>query len=407
MMKSIELFSGTGGLALGLQMSGFDHVALYERDEASCDNINYNIRNGYAPIKDWDVIRTDVRTVHYDEYAGKIQLVAGGPPCQPFSLGGKHKAYNDCRDMFPEAVRAIRETHPEAFILENVRGLLRKSFQSYFNYILLQLQHPEIIKPTDMTWQEHLSLLEQYHTSGCDRGLAYHVVFRLLNAADYGIPQLRQRVIIVGFRSDFDAKWSFPAPTHSQDALLYEKWVTKKYWEEHDMPVPAEIPLTKPKLKAIERNVKERAFPLKCWHTVRDAIADLPNPTIPFDSWNVHNHDYRPGAKIYAGHSGSSLDEPSKTIKAGAHGVPGGENMVVLDNGSVRYYTVRESARIQTFPDDYLFSASWTESMRQIGNAVPVKLAHIIGTSVFKQMERMERTNASETDQDRTCAVAV
>ena len=91
--------------------------------------------------------------------------------------------------------------------------------------------------------------------------------------------------------------------------------------------------------------------------------------------------------KIYPGHSGSLLDEPSKTIKAGAHGVPGGENMLVLDSGEVRYYTVRESARIQTFPDTYRFVASWTESMRQIGNAVPVKLAEVVGRSVFSHFE--------------------
>ncbi|MDR3348260.1 MAG: DNA cytosine methyltransferase, partial [Acidaminococcales bacterium] len=89
-------------------------------------------------------------------------------------------------------------------------------------------------------------------------------------------------------------------------------------------------------------------------------------------------------------HSGSVLDEPSKTIKAGAHGVPGGENMLVLDDGSLRYYTVRESARIQTFPDDYLFHGSWTESMRQIGNAVPVKLAYIIGQSVAELINKSD-----------------
>ena len=104
----------------------------------------------------------------------------------------------------------------------------------------------------------------------------------------------------------------------------------------------------------------------------------------------VANHEFRGGAKSYPGPSGSVLDEPSKTIKAGAHGVPGGENMLVLDDGTQRYYTVRESARIQTFPDDYLFHGSWTESMRQIGNAVPVQLAKIIGDSVYQQLERVE-----------------
>ena len=129
-------------------------------------------------------------------------------------------------------------------------------------------------------------------------------------------------------------------------------------------------------------DVKEAPKP---WQTVRDAIGDLPDPQSKA-ALKIANHEFRPGARSYAGHTGSVLDEPSKTIKAGAHGVPGGENTVVLDDGSVRYYTVRESARIQTFPDDYLFFGSWTESMRQIGNAVPVRLAQMIGESVIKEL---------------------
>jgi DNA (cytosine-5)-methyltransferase 1 len=98
------------------------------------------------------------------------------------------------------------------------------------------------------------------------------------------------------------------------------------------------------------------------------------------------------GAKQYVGHTGSLLDEPSKTIKAGGHGVPGGENMIVLDDGSVRYYTVREAARIQTFPDDYFFPCSWTESMRQIGNAVPVKLGALVADSVRRTLFSSKRS---------------
>ncbi|MBE6950579.1 MAG: DNA (cytosine-5-)-methyltransferase [Ruminococcaceae bacterium] len=386
-MRSIELFSGTGGLALGLQQAGFDHEALFEWDRDSCNNIVHNIENGYPGVKDWNVFQADVRTVSYDGFADKIQLVAGGPPCQPFSLGGKHRANHDCRDMFPEAVRAVREIRPQAFIFENVKGLLRKSFSSYFNYILLQLQYPMITKKTNMSWEEHMAVLERHHTSPHNDELSYNVVFRLLNAADYGVPQSRHRVVIVGFRNDYNASWSFPNATHSQDALLYEKWITGNYWEQHDMKPPMECPLSERQLRAIRMTVEENDDPLKRWLTVRDAIGDLPNPQDLRASSMIRNHEFRRGARAYAGHSGSKLDEPSKTIKAGAHGVPGGENMVVLDDGSVRYYTVRESARIQTFPDDYLFSASWTESMRQIGNAVPVKLAKVVGDSVIGQMK--------------------
>ena len=238
-----------------------------------------------------------------------------------------------------------------------------------------------------------MSILEKHHTAGHDDGLSYNVVFRLLNAADYGVPQSRHRVIIVGFRSDSNISWSFPKATHSQEALLYSKWVTGDYWQEHGMKKPNEMPLSTAQLRLVRHAVEDTDTPLQRWQTVRDAIGDLPNPADAHSSCAFYNHEFRDGARIYAGHSGSKMDEPSKTIKAGAHGVPGGENMVVLDDGSVRYYTVRESARIQTFPDDYIFSASWTESMRQIGNAVPVKLAKAVGDSVITQMKGLVKHN--------------
>jgi DNA (cytosine-5)-methyltransferase 1 len=155
----------------------------------------------------------------------------------------------------------------------------------------------------------------------------------------------------------------------------------------------------RPKITAAERKTAfqtELPFTAKArWRTVRDAISGLPDPRNE-TAHSMANHEYRSGARPYAGHSGSVLDEPSKTIKAGAHGVPGGENMLVLDNGDLRYYTVRESARIQTFPDDYLFHGSWTESMRQIGNAVPVRLARIVGDSIVKQFERIGANNVQK-----------
>ena len=384
MIDSLELFCGTGGLALGLQQAGFSHRALIEWDKDSCENIKSNIGNGYSLIQDWKVIQSDVRDIRFNGSFNGVRLVSGGPPCQPFSLGGKHQANNDKRDMFPQAVRAVRELQPQAFIFENVKGLLRRSFSSYFNYILLQLRYPEIVIQDNMSWQEHLEQLEQYHTSGNIDGLTYNVVFRLLNAADYGVPQLRHRVVIVGFRSDIDANWSFPAPTHSKDALIYSKWVSGEYWKNHGMTMPENIP--EKDMATVER-VRKNPPSLLPWVTVRDALRGLPAPTE--NSVQFANHEFRGGAKSYPGHSGSVLDEPSKTIKAGAHGVPGGENMLVLDDGTERYYTVRESARVQTFPDDYLFYGSWTESMRQIGNAVPVRLAKIIGDSVYQQLERV------------------
>lgn len=388
-INSIELFCGTGGLALGLQKAGFSHKALYEWDKDSCDNIKANIQNGFAGISDWNVYQSDVRMVSYDGFAGKINMISGGPPCQPFSMGGKAQAHNDKRDMFPEAVRAVREIRPEVFIFENVKGLLRKSFSQYFGYIILQLTYPSIVKPDNMTWEEHHQLLEQHHTSCNHDDCEYNVVFRLLNAADYGVPQLRYRVIIVGFRKDIDARWTFPVATHSREALLYSKWISKDYWDRHGILIPKENPLSAQARKRIIQAIEETDNPLLPWRTVRDTISDLPDPRSEA-ARAFNNHIYRAGAKVYPGHSGCVLDEPSKTIKAGAHGVPGGENMIVMDNGGVRYYTVRESARIQTFPDEYCFSGSWTESMRQIGNAVPVKLAEVLGVSVYSHLRRNE-----------------
>jgi DNA (cytosine-5)-methyltransferase 1 len=377
-MNSVEIFAGGGGLALGVTGAGFAHSSLVEWDVDSAKTLYHNSgKFGFDDSRQW-IYNDDIHHLTFTDYAGKVDLLSGGPPCQPFSIAGKSRAYNDHRDLFSEAARALREIQPRAFIFENVRGLLRKSFSKYFNYILLQLQHPELVKKESWDWPRHLEALEKYHTSTAEKGLQYNVVFQLVNAADYGVPQKRERVFIVGFRSDVNGQWSFPLPTNSEDALNYSKFVTKDYWEKYSLKAPA-----------INTAINPTTFDnsLKPWVTVRDAIHDLPDPLEVND---FYNHKFQPGAKVYTGHTGSLLDEPSKTIKAGAHGVPGGENMIVLDNGGVRYFTVREAARIQTFPDDYYFPCSWTESMRQIGNAVPVRLGALVAGSVKKTLENVK-----------------
>jgi DNA (cytosine-5)-methyltransferase 1 len=120
---------------------------------------------------------------------------------------------------------------------------------------------------------------------------------------------------------------------------------------------------------------------LKPWQTVRDALVDIPK--LGDDNFFPSEHIVRQGAKEYPGHTGSPIDEPAKTVKAGSHGVPGGENMIKFSDGSVRYFTVFEAKRIQTFPDNYRIVGSWTEAMRQLGNAVPVKLAQAISSSII------------------------
>jgi DNA (cytosine-5)-methyltransferase 1 len=384
-MRSIELFAGAGGLALGVSQAGFTHDAVVERDRDACGTIRANNERG---VIDWPLFEADARSFVYTDYREDVDLLAGGPPCQPFSIGGKHKGFDDSRNMFPEAIRAVRDLKPKAILLENVKGLLRQSFAKYFEYILLQIAYPEVAHRPGEDWGSHLSRLEQHHTRGRESGLSYRVVFRLLNSADHGVPQRRERVIIVAFRSDLKREWSFPESTHSGDALLWDKWVTGEYWERHGVPT-ARRPPAPPRIR--ERLGQTGFGPsLKPWLTVRDGLAGLPDPERDAGTMPFLNHRLVPGARSYPGHTGSPLDEPSKTLKAGDHGVPGGENMMAFGDGRVRYYTVRESARIQTFPDDYAFSGSWTESMRQLGNAVPVRLGRVVAEAIHARLRETE-----------------
>ena len=386
-MRSVELFAGAGGLAMGISQAGFTHDAVVEWDKNACATIRENQVRGTVPVVSWPLFEMDVRRFDFSDISPGLHLLAGGPPCQPFSLGGKHGGHYDARDMFPEAVRAVRELQPHAFMFENVRGLLRESFARYFEYILLQLTYPDISRREDEHWTDHLGRLERYHTYGHHDGLFYRVVFRLLNAADYGVPQKRERVIIIGFRSDLGLDWSFPYPTHSHEALLRDQFVTGAYWERHKVPTK-DRPEISPKLRVRVDQLRSELFPplTKPWATVRDAISDLPDPAKQNALSSALNHRYIPGARSYPGHTGSPLDEPAKALKAGDHGVPGGENTLAYPNGGVRYLTIRESARLQTFPDDYIFNVTWTESMRQLGNAVPVTLGCVLASSIKERL---------------------
>lgn len=374
MINSLEIFSGAGGLAKGIELAGAHHQAFVEWNTDACKTLRKNYSHSI-------VFETDIRDFDFSQF-DNIDVIAGGPPCQPFSLGGKAKGYEDERDMFPYAISAIRQLMPKVFIFENVKGLLRQSFSKYFNYIILQLTYPQV-PLNSIYWEQNEAVLKHIHAKGSYNGLRYNVVYKLLNAADYGIPQKRERVVIVGIRDDLNISWNFPEGTYSEDALLWDKYVTGDYWERHNISPSSfdllQLPLQKGRLQfryGMFSPVK------KPWVTIRDALEGLPEP---YEQSNMcDEHLLRKGAKEYAGHTGSAIDQPSKTIKAGGHGVPGGENMMKYPDGTVRYYTILEAKRIQTFPDDYSISGSWTEAMRQLGNAVPVKLANVIANSLFK-----------------------
>jgi DNA (cytosine-5)-methyltransferase 1 len=390
-MRSVELFAGAGGLAMGMSRAGFHHSAVVEWDRDACYTFRHNQRLHAHDLKQWPLFECDARAFNYGGLGDEIMVVSGGPPCQPFSMGGKARGHMDERDMFPEAVRAVRELQPKAFIFENVKGLMRESFAFYFEYIQLQLSHPEVIRKPHEAWEEHRARLERHHTSKRVRS-SYNVVYRLLNAADYGVPQRRERVFIVGFRSDLGAHWSFPEATHTEEELLRDQWVTGEYWERHRV-TKRDRPKPPPRYETRIHRLREMPlFGATPWATVRDAICDLPDPeTNPRNG--VPNHVLIPGARSYPGHTGSPLDLPAKTLKAGDHGVPGGENMLTKPDGSVRYFTAREAARLQTFPDDFIFPGSWSETMRQLGNAVPVRLGETVAASVANTLRVLEARN--------------
>jgi len=361
-------------LALAAARSGFADITAIDLHGPACETLRKNKQAGVEHVKGWKIVEADIRDVDYKPFAG-IDLLSGGPPCQPFSLGGKRHGRDDAREMFPQFIRGVRETKPKAFVFENVRGILSTSTLAYFNYILQQLQLPEHSRDKGEKWKQHRARLERLYTGGKGEGAQYRVIQQIMNGADFGVPQRRERVFIVGVRSDLAIEYNFPLPTHSAEALWRDLWITGEYWERHRVP-RAKRTTAPPVVAAKLANLG--TLTTAPWRTVRDAISGLPNVGLGRTSHTVANHFFNRGARAYPGHDGSSLDAPSKTIKAGKNGVPGGENMVRLDDQSVRYYTVRECARLQTFPDDWAFDGAWCTCMRQIGNAVPVTLGQVV-----------------------------
>ena len=403
-LTSIELFAGAGGLAMGASLAGFKSYGVVEWDKWACDTVRQNQSRGYPLVADWPLFEGDVRhwIRDFDQstLTGGLDLLAGGPPCQPFSMGGKHQAFLDSRDMFPATVDVVRRLRPRAFIVENVKGLTRAAFSNYFQYIQHQLEFPEINRKPDESWLDHYRRLQGFKTSrrSSGSGLNYRLSVTLVNAANYGVPQKRERVFIVGFRSDIDAQWSFPAETHSLDALLFDQWVAGDYWDRHRVAKAARPTPLVSQVSSIQSMRGLGLLPTKsAWRTVRDAISDLPEPTITGSSPHL-NHRLQVGAKVYPGHTGSPVDLPAKTLKAGGHGVPGGENMLVHTNGEVRYFSIRESARLQAFPDGYELHGAWSEAMRQLGNAVPVTLAQTVASSVASHLLLADQRRACQRE---------
>lgn len=372
-LSSIELFAGGGGMALGMRLAGFKHLALVEWQKSAAAILRHNS----ALFPDlWgaeEVIEKDVRSWMSAITFKEVDMVAGGPPCQPFSLAGVHAGDDDERNMFPASIEILRTVRPKVAVFENVPGLTRPSFAPYFRYIKDQIAKPTVLPNSDELWAEHHARI----TRSKSRGLRYRVYEHQLDAADFGLPQNRRRVFLIAIRSDVVGAetWTAPSPTNSRDSLLHAQWVSGDYWDSHNIPRP-EMPS---EIASRIATIKEAGEPFaQPWRTVRDAIVGLPTPVEGRENDKIANHRGIAGARAYPSHSGSAFDWPSKTIKAGVHGVSGGEAMIRFDDGSLRYLTVREAARIQGFPDDYEFVGVRSRTMGAIGNAVAAPVAELL-----------------------------
>ena len=371
---SIELFSGCGGLALGLSRAGFEHLVLIERNLDAAATVAHNIERDVRYVASWPYKQADVRDIDWTNYK-PVDVIAGGPPCQPFGIGGKALGPDDERDMWPEAVRAVREAEPVAFAFENVFGMLRDRFEGYVAWVKACLERPNYPRRAIETHEAHLKRLTRTPKT-------YEVVVQSVNAAEFGAPQNRRRILFLGVRVDLGCSPPLLRRTHTRERLLWDQFVTGEYWKRHGISQFGRKPLMKADASLVERLSRSQLPPTGLpWVTVRDALASLGEPN------GVNGHIFQPGARPYLGHTGSPMDLPAKALKAGDHGVPGGENMLAADDKTYRYFTKRESARLMGLPDDYEFTRSWSESMRCMGNAVPVQLGEAVGSWLAERVQ--------------------
>jgi len=302
-LSCVEICAGAGGQALGLERAGFEAEALVEIDNRCCETLRYNRPN-------WNVIEGDVKDFDGHTYKG-IQLLAGGVPCPPFSKAGKQLGKDDERDLFPEALRLIDEIRPNAVMLENVRGFLDAVFEDYRISLKRKLQR-----------------------------MGYVVDWRLLNASDYGVSQLRPRVVIVALKKEFanSFRWctplSYNPPTVGE--LLLDQMKADGWWGAHR------------------------------WAKEADDIA----PTIVGGSKK---------------HGGPDLG-PTRSKKAwatlGVNGMTIANEPPAKDHKGMPRLTVEMVARIQGFPDDWKFLGKKTPAYRQVGNAFPPPVAHAVAAQI-------------------------
>jgi len=337
--KLLELFAGAGGLALGMEKAGFKSVLLNELDKQACHTLRTN-------RPQWNIVEGDISNIDFTDYKNQIDILSGGFPCQAFSYAGKKLGFEDTRGtLFFEFARAVKETNPKVIVAENVRGILK---------------------------HENGKTLETI-TSVIDE-LGYELVDpRVLKAVFYQVPQKRERVFLVGIRKELSkfVEFHWPSP---YSRIMTMKDALKK-GDLYDTDVPKSEGQSYPKRKAeILAQVPQGGY----WKDLND---------------DLQREFMKKSYFLSGGKTGMARrlawDEPSLTLTC----APAQKQTERCHPKETRPLTVREYARIQTFPDDWVFSGSLSAQYKQIGNAVPVNLAYAIGRTLIALLNDIEEIN--------------
>ncbi len=333
--KVLELFAGAGGLAVGMEKAGLKCVALNEIDKHACATLRNNRPN-------WNVLEGDIKDFIFSQYYNQVDVVTGGFPCQAFSYAGKRLGFEDARGtLFYEFARVVKEVNPPICIGENVKGLL-----SHDN---------------GKTLQGMISILDE---------IGYNVVpAQVLKAINYKVPQKRERLILVGIRKDIDLKYEYPKPYKKiytlSDALKKGELFASNVQKSNGAKYPES-----------KKSVLDLVPPKGYW---RDLPIDIQKEFM--------------GASFYLGGGKTGMarrigwDEPCLTLTCS----PAQKQTERCHPDETRPFTVREYARIQTFPDDWQFSGPLAQQYKQIGNAVPVNLGREVGYSIIKFLNNFYR----------------
>ncbi|MDY6899880.1 MAG: DNA cytosine methyltransferase [Cyanobacteriota bacterium] len=366
---SISLFTGAFGLDLGLEKAGFKTVSVVEKERDAVKTITLN-----RPYLQESAVSREVEKVIAQDLLleggkvlnlgralqpGEIDLVTGGPPCQPFSTAGKRASVMDPRgSLFMDFIRIVSEIQPRFFIMENVKGLLSAPIQ-HRPHNMRGKDNPPLSK-MEMRGAALQMVLSEFKTLG------YSVVYNLLEAADYGVPQNRQRVIFIGSRDDEPI--AFPLATHSKDGKILLKWRTLK-------DALTNLSDSQPEFSKYSESRLKYLRLLKEGQNWRYLPEDLKKEAM--------GGAYNSGGGKVGFYRRLSWNKPSPTVTTSPHQ----KATDMCHPAELRPLSVRECARIQTFPDDWFFYGSVSSKYKQIGNAVPVKLAFTIGDYLYKLIQ--------------------